>query len=59
MAPCFDHVGVTVSDLMTAVRFLRVSASPDGPSVRVEGEFIDTVDRDDRASTEIVMSAPR
>lgn len=54
--PRFDHVGVTVSDLASAVRFFEsVGLVPDGPSVRVEGEFIDTVIGMTGASTEIVM----
>lgn len=56
MGPRFDHVGITVSDLVASAAFFEsLGLVPDGPSMRVEGTFIDTVIGMTGAATEIVM----
>ncbi|WP_188827085.1 VOC family protein [Nocardia camponoti] len=54
----FDHVGVTVSDLDSAIAFFeKLGLEPTGPRVTIEGEFIDTVTGIPNARSEIVMLA--
>lgn len=52
----FDHIGITVSDLAVAQAFFEsLGLVADGPSMPIEGEFIDTVIGMSGARTEIVM----
>ena len=52
----FDHVGITVSDLVAATAFfVGLGLEVDSPSAVVEGEFIDTVTGIPAARSEIVM----
>ncbi|MGN6611982.1 MAG: VOC family protein [Angustibacter sp.] len=52
----FDHVGITVSDLVAATAFfVGLGLEVDGPSAVVEGDFIDTVTGIPAARSEIVM----
>ena len=55
----FDHVGITVSDLGPAIAFFEsLGLVLDGPSMAMEGEFLDTVIGMSGARTEIVMLRP-
>ena len=51
----FDHVGITVADLDTAVEFFTSLGLEAGDRMMVEGEFLDTVIGMSGARTEIVM----
>ncbi|NNM46535.1 VOC family protein [Knoellia koreensis] len=51
----FDHVGITVADLDTAVEFFTGLGLEAGDRMTVEGEFLDTVIGMSGARTEIVM----
>ncbi len=51
----FDHVGITVADLDTAVGFFTSLGLEAGDRMTVEGEFLDTVIGMSGARTEIVM----
>lgn len=51
----FDHVGITVADLDTAVEFFTSLGLEAGDRMTVEGEFLDTVIGMSGARTEIVM----
>jgi catechol 2,3-dioxygenase-like lactoylglutathione lyase family enzyme len=54
----FDHVGITVADLETAIDFfVRLGLEAEGRTF-VEGEFIDTVCGIPDSRTEIVMLRP-
>jgi catechol 2,3-dioxygenase-like lactoylglutathione lyase family enzyme len=54
----FDHVGITVADLDSAVSFFEALGLEVEGRTSVEGEFIDTVTGIPGSSTEIVMLKP-
>lgn len=54
----FDHVGITVADLDTAVAFFVALGLEVEGRTFVEGEFLETVIGLPRARTEIVMLRP-
>jgi catechol 2,3-dioxygenase-like lactoylglutathione lyase family enzyme len=55
----FDHVGITVADLETVTSFfVGLGLELEGPSMFVEGEFLDTVIGMPGSRTEIVMLRP-
>lgn len=52
----FDHVGITVADLDAVTAFfVGLGLEADGPSMTVEGEFLDTVIGMPGSRTEIIM----
>jgi catechol 2,3-dioxygenase-like lactoylglutathione lyase family enzyme len=55
----FDHVGITVADLDTAIAFfVGLGLEVEGPRMFVEGEFLDTVIGIPSSRTEVVMLRP-
>ena len=55
----FDHVGITVADLDTAIAFfVGLGLEVEGTRMFVEGEFLDTVIGIPGSRTEIVMLRP-
>ena len=55
----FDHVGITVADLDTAIAFfVGLGLEVEGKRMFVEGEFLDTVIGIPGSRTEIVMLRP-
>ena len=55
----FDHVGITVADLVAATQFFVALGLEIEGRTFVEGEFIDTVIGIPGSKTEIVMLRPR